>query len=149
MQHVSAKQFSADRIEKVVFQCLAEYIGRLFDGENIVPEILAFQIDRKRRLEAELQKEREELEKQQRGMEIMESHIPGAMTGEDAFTAEELADIIRKYRKKECELKALICEKEERLKRMDVTGVEEKILAKRVPTWQQIFWIWLRMENVF
>lgn len=138
--HDPVKQFHADWVEKIVFQCLAEYIGRLQAKEEIVTEVLAQRLKRKRRMEAELKKEKEELGKLKKEIEIMESHVPSAMTGDDAFTEEELVSLIRKYRKKEKELQMIVLEREERLKSMDLTTGEKEKLEKGLPTWQQIFW---------
>lgn len=138
--HDPVKQFHADWVEKIVFQCLAEYIGRLQAKEEIVTEVLAQRLKRKRRMEAELKKEKEELGKLKKEIEIMESHVPSAMTGDDAFTEEELVSLIRKYRKKEKELQMIVLEREERLKSMDLTAGEKEKLEKGLPTWQQIFW---------
>lgn len=138
--HDPVKQFHADWVEKIVFQCLAEYIGRLQAKEEIVTEVLAQRLKRKRRIETELKKEKEELRKLKKEIEIMESHVPSAMTGDDAFTEEELVSLIRKYRKKEEELQMIVLEREERLKSMDLTTGEKEKLEKGLPTWQQIFW---------
>lgn len=137
--HDPVKQFHADWVEKIVFQCLAEYIGRLQAKEEIVTEVLAQWLKRKRRIETELKKEKEELRKLKKEIEIMESHVPSAMTGDDAFTEEELVSLIRKYRKKEEELQMIVLEREERLKSMDLTTGEKEKLEKGLPTWQQIF----------
>lgn len=137
--HVPVKQFHADWMEKIVFQCLAEYIGWLQTKEDIVSEVLAQRIKRKKVIETELRKAKGKLSKLQKEVEIMEGHVPSAMTGDDAFTVEELVSLVRTYRKKEEELRRVVQEKEKRLKSMDLTEEEKEELGKRAPTWQQIF----------
>lgn len=137
--HAPAKQFHADWVEEIVFQCLAEYIDRLQMREDIVSKVLDQRIKRKKRIGTELKKVEEELRKLQKEIEIMESYVPSAMAGEDVFTVEELAGLIRTYRKKEKGLRTLVREKEEQLKSMVLTAEKKRELEKSAPTWRQVF----------
>lgn len=136
-----AARFHAGRVEKAVFQCLGEYIGRLLQEEDPAGCVLENRKKRKKSEEAGLQKEKEELGKLQKGMEAMEDQIPAAMAGDSAFTAEELAEAIRKQRKKLAEKEQSVREKEARIKRMELeeTGEAWEETKKKIPSWQQIF----------
>lgn len=136
-----AARFPAERVEKAVFQCLGEYIGRLLQEEDPAGSVLEKRKKRKKSEEAELQKEKEELGKLQKGMEAMEDQIPAAIVGDSAFTVEELAEAIRKQRKKLAEKEQSVREKEDRIKRMELeeTGEAWEEVKKKIPPWQQIF----------
>ncbi|MCI9633444.1 MAG: recombinase family protein, partial [Ruminococcus sp.] len=96
---------------------------------------------RKMAEEAELRKEREEWGKLLKGMEALEDSIPAAMAGDFALTMEELAEAIRKHRKKTAEKEQAIREKEARIKGMESeeTGEAWEEIKKKIPSWQQIF----------
>lgn len=133
------KQFHADKIEQIVFPYIGEYAAKLLEEEDVAANVLESREKLKKIAEAELQKEREELKKLEKGMEVMESHIPAAMAGDYAFTIEELAEALRNHRKKWEEQKKAVQEKEERLKKMEMTKEKWEKAKKTIPTWQQIF----------
>ncbi len=134
-------RFHAGKIEKAVFQCLGEYIARLLGEEGAAQAVLENRKKRKMAEEAELRKEREEWGKLLKGMEALEDSIPAAMAGDFALTMEELAEAIRKHRKKTAEKEQAIREKEARIKGMESeeTGEAWEEIKKKIPSWQQIF----------
>lgn len=137
--HNKVKQFRADKIEEIVFGCLGEYINKLQENENAITEIEESQEKEKKSIENEIIKLKKDLEKITHGIEIMQSHIPEAMTGDYPLTVNEIADAIHKEQKKECSQKQLIFEKEAFLKQDSVYNNEWKILKTKPPTWKQIF----------
>ncbi|MCM1056638.1 MAG: recombinase family protein [Firmicutes bacterium] len=130
--HNKVKQFRADWVEKIVFECLTEYIGRLQENENIFDIIEQSQNKEKKKQEAEIAKLQKGLAKTIQGIETMEEHIPEAMTGDYALSLTELMDAIHKRKEKKAEEERLLQEKREALKEVRVTADEWK-------TWQQIF----------
>ena len=74
--HDKSKQYRADKIEPVVFEAIASYIGVLQENEDVFQQIE----DNKNRevvlKKGELKKEKQELEKIQNKISVMESHIP-------------------------------------------------------------------------
>ena len=60
--HVKTKQIRADMIEPIVFESIAQYIGKLQENESIFNEIENNQNQEKKRKQAELKKEKQNLE---------------------------------------------------------------------------------------
>lgn len=131
--HNKIKQFRADVVEKIIFACISEYIGSLLEQENIIEEISKNQQKAIKVIEADVKKEKQELQKIQRGIEIMEANIPDAMTGNYILTLEELANVIRKHREREEKQREIILEKELQIRNTDITNNGKLI------TWQVIF----------
>lgn len=137
--HNKVNQFRADKIEKIVFECLGEYISRLQANEDIMTEIEANQAKEKKAIESEIKKLNKELDKITHGIEVMQSHIPEAMTGDYHFSVEELANAIHAQQEKEQAQKQLIREKEQMLKETSVSNSEWEELKIKLPTWKQVF----------
>lgn len=137
--HNKVTQFRADWVEKIVFECLSEYIGRLQENENIFDTIDQSQNQEKKKQEAEIAKLQKELAKTIQGIETMEEHIPEAMKGDYALSLDELVSAIRKQKEKTAEREKQIQEKREIIKGMTVTVDEWKELKENIPTWQQVF----------
>lgn len=137
--HNKVNQFRADKIEKIVFECLGEYISRLQANEDIMTEIEANQAKEKKAIESEIKKLNKELDKITHGIEVMQSHIPEAMTGDYHFSVEELANAIHTQQEKEQAQKQLIREKEQMLKETSVSNNEWEELKIKLPTWKQVF----------
>ena len=137
--HNKVKQFRADWVEKIVFECLTEYIGRLQENEDIFDTIEQSRNQEKKKQEAEIAKLRKELAKTIQGIGAMEEHIPDAMTGDFALSLTELVDAIHKQKEKKAEKEKQIQEKREAIKGVNVTVEEWKDLKANMPTWQQVF----------
>lgn len=137
--HNKANQFRADKIEKIIFECLGEYINKLQENDDVMTEIEANEARERKRIEAEIKNLKKELEKISYGIEIMQSHIPEAMTGDYPLTVKEIADAIHKEQEKENIQKQLVLEKEEILKQDSVNSAAWKELKSKFPTWKQIF----------
>lgn len=137
--HNKAAQFRADKIEKIVSGVLGEYISRLQENEDIIGEIEANRMKEKKAAENEIQNLCKALNKITHGIEVMQSHIPEAMTGDYPLSVEEIADAIHTQQEKEQTQKQLIREKEKRLKENGVGngGWEER--KTKLPTWKQVF----------
>lgn len=63
------------------FSAISEYIGKLQENENVFQEIEVNKRAEKRSLNSELDKDRQELVKIQKKIDVMEENIPQAMTG--------------------------------------------------------------------
>ena len=137
--HSKTNQFRADKIEKIVFECLGEYISKLQENEDIMTEIEANQAKEKKVIESELKKLTKELEKITHGIEVMQSHIPEAMTGNYPLSVEEIANAIHSQQEKQLAQKQLIREKEQILKENTISHSEWKEVKTKLPTWKQIF----------
>lgn len=137
--HNKVYQFRADKIEKIIFECLGEYINKLQENDNVMTEIEANEAKERKKVEAEIKKLKKELSEITQEIETMQSNIPKAMTGKYPLTVEEIADAIHKHQEKENLQKQLIMEKEEVLKQDSINTADWKELKSKFPTWKQIF----------
>lgn len=137
--HNKVSQFRADKIEGIIFDCMAEYIERLQENENIFDAIEQNQSEEKKKQEAEIAKMQKEIEKAMQAVETMEEHIPEAITGNYPLSLEELASAIRKQKEKIAEQEQRIQEKKDSLNGMAVTTDEWQSLKSNIPTWKQVF----------
>lgn len=137
--HDKSKQYRADKIEPVVFEAIASYIGVLQENEDVFQQIE----DNKNReillKKGELKKEKQELEKMQNKISIMECHIPDAMTGDYPLNLKELMDVIRKHKEQMQQQQKVVLQKESELKSIDVSTRDWEELRKEIPSWQEVF----------
>lgn len=131
--------YRADRIEPIVFSAISEYIGKLQENENVFQEIEVNKQAEKRRMNSELDKDRQELAKIQKKIDIMEENIPQAMTGEYPLSLEDLVRLIDKQKDMYRKQQEIIKQKERKMENMDVSITEWDYLKKQIPTWQQVF----------
>lgn len=138
--HDKTTQYRADQIEPMVFEAIAEYIGKLQENEDVFTQIEENQNHQKMVKQSELDKEQSELENIQSKIAVMESNIPNAMTGEYPLSLEELAGIIRKHRELEKKQKKLVEAKKAELDAMKVSMDDWENIRTKIPTWQDVFW---------
>ena len=138
--HEKTKQYRADQIEPMVFEALAEYIGKLQENEDVFTQIEENQNRQKRMKQSELKKEQEELENIRGKIAVMESNIPSAMTGDYPLSLEELAGIIRKHKELEKKQQSAVKQKEAELDAMKVSMDDWESIRTKIPTWQDVFW---------
>ena len=138
--HEKTKQYRADQIEPVVFEALAEYIGKLQENEDVFTQIEENQNRQKAVKQSELDKEQSELENIQQKISVMENNIPNAMTGDYPLSLEELAGIIRKHKELEQKHKRIVEERKAELDAMKVSMDDWENIRSKIPTWQDVFW---------
>lgn len=138
--HEKTKQYRADQIEPVVFEALAEYIGKLQENEDVFTQIEENQNRQKAVKQSELDKEQSELENIQQKISVMENNIPNAMTGDYPLSLEELAGIIRKHKELEQKHKRIVEERKAELDAMKVSMDDWENIRNKIPTWQDVFW---------
>lgn len=138
--HEKTKQYRADQIEPVVFEALAEYIGKLQENEDVFTQIEENQSRQKAVKQSELDKEQSELENIQQKISVMENNIPNAMTGDYPLSLEELAGIIRKHKELEKKHKRIVEERKAELDAMKVSTDDWENIRSKIPTWQDVFW---------
>lgn len=137
--HDKNKQFRADKIERIVFECMGDYIEKLQENENIMDEIENNQNREKIMLESELKSLKNELAKIKKGIDVMRSHIPDAMLGEYPLTVDEIATAIHNQELKEKEQNELIKEKGDLLLQLAFGNDEWEELKTNLPTWKKVF----------
>lgn len=133
--HPGRADYRADKIEPVVFSSVSEYIGKLEENEDIFQEIEYNKQTKKRRLNTELEKERQELEKIQKKIDLMEEKIPQAMAGEYPLSLEDLIRLIDKQKEAYQQQQGVIKQKESKLESIS----EWNNMVQQIPTWQQVF----------
>ena len=138
--HEKTKQYRADQIEPVVFEALAEYIGKLQENEDVFTQIEENQSRQKAVKQSELDKDQSELENIQQKISVMENNIPNAMTGDYPLSLEELAGIIRKHKELEQKHKRIVEERKAELDAMKVSMDDWENIRSKIPTWQDVFW---------
>lgn len=139
MPHENATQYRADEVEQIVFEYIAKYIEGLQKDENVLEEIFENQRKQIDRIKREIRKDKKELLKIQKGIEVMESNIPDAMVGEYIMTLEELVASIRKHKEREKEQSEIIEQKMQQIDNLKVSKEEWNELKENIPTWRDVF----------
>lgn len=137
--HDKTKQYRADMVEPIVYGALAEYIGKLQENDNIFEQIAANNSMEKKRKEKELCVAKKKLEKIRREINIMEEHIPEAMTGGYALSLDKLSLLIGKKTEQEKQQIDAIREKEAILQNTAITAKDWEDIRKKMPTWREMF----------
>ena len=141
--HTGSAQFRADLLEKVIFDCLAEYIDRLLKADDIAAACekkRSFQI---KALETEQKHLQRELSKITQDIRIMQEHIPDAMSGAYPLSVTELADAIRRHTERKKLLEKERNSRNDALKRFNAEAAAHSVHSQEknfpLPTWAQVF----------
>lgn len=137
--HPPMKQIRADQVEPIVFQALAEYIGKLQENEDIFEQILENQNQEKRSLEQKISKEKQVLENIRDKISVMEDKIPDAMTGTYPLSLEDLVQNINRQKEKAQKQKEEIKQLEAKWNQASVSALDWENLRSQIPAWQDIF----------
>lgn len=137
--HDKTKQFRADKIEPIVFEAIAQYIGKLQENEDVFTQIEENKHREKKLKKAELVREQQALDKIRSKIAVMESNIPNAMTGEYPLSLEELVGLIKKQKEQEERQAEIVSQKEAELKNANVSIQDWEEIRTEIPTWQQVF----------
>ena len=133
MVHDGVKQFRAEEIEPVLLECIANYIEKLQEKEDIGEEIERRQNKENRCKEKELEKEKQELRKLEQKIAVMEGKLPDAMIGEYPLPLEELVRCINRQ-------KELLLEQKERIQEQeDLLQSAPRKEWEKLPTWKSVF----------
>lgn len=137
--HDKTKQFRADKIEPIIFDAISEYIGQIQEQEDVFKEIEKNHNKEIYQKEKDIKKEKQEKEKIEKNIAVMERNIPLAMQGEYPLSLEELVNLIRKQKEDLAHQEKLIKEKELELKNAAVSLSDWEDIRKNIPTWQEVF----------
>lgn len=137
--HNKTKQIRADIIEPIVFESIAQYIGKIQENEDVFNEIENNQNKERKRKQNELNKEKQTLKNLQDKIELMESKIPDAISGDYPLSLEELVSIIKKHKAQAQQQQEIVAAKEIELKNDSVSIREWEELKNKIPTWQDVF----------
>lgn len=137
--HAKTKQFRADKIEPIIFEALATYIGKLQENENVFEEITKNQSAERRQKESELKKEKKVLDDIHKKIAVMEDSIPDAMTGDYPLSLEELVSLMNKQKEQAKKQLEVIQQMECELNNVSVTINDWEDIKQKIPTWQDVF----------
>lgn len=137
--HDKTNQFRADRIEPVIHELVAEYISRLQENINIFDEI-SYEINKeKQRKEKDLARAREELDKIRQNIQIIEEHIPDAMSGQYILSLRDLAHTIENQKSKERRQISVLEQKTTSIQDTVLSTEDWKNIKDKIPTWRELF----------
>ena len=137
--HSGRWYYRADKVESIVFNAIAEYIGKLQENDDVFQEIEINKQREKKTARTELEKEKQELVKIKKKIGVMEENVPQAMTGEYPLALDDLVRLIDKQKETCSKQQEVIKQKEDKLKNMDMSISERGYLREQIPTWQQVF----------
>ena len=137
--HIIVYQFKAEKIEKIVFQAIAEYIDKLQENEDIFEQISENGRKAKKEKAKELSREQERLKHIQQKISVMEDKIPEAMLGEYPVPVDKLVELIEKQKQEKEQQEKVIAEKQKELDGADVSFNEWDSLRMQIPTWKDVF----------
>lgn len=137
--HEPMKLIRADKVEPIVFEALAEYVGKLQENENVFEQIMENQNKEKKQLERKLLQEKEKLNTIKKNIDILEDKIPEAMTGTYILTLEDLVRNIEKQKSNEKQQSETIEQLETEFNNTSVSIDDWETLRSKIPTWQEIF----------
>ncbi len=137
--HDKTSQFRADRIEPIIHELVAEYISRLQEKVNIFDEISYEINEEKQRKSKDLARAREELDKIRRNIQIIEEHIPDAMTGQYILSLKDLAHTIENQKAKEQKQITMIEQKIASIQNTTLSAEDWQNIKDKIPTWRELF----------
>lgn len=137
--HKPMKQILADKVEPIVFDSLAEYIGKLQENENVFEQIMENQNKEKKQLEKKLSREKQKLDSIRENIDILEDELPKAMKGNYPLSLEDLAHSIKKQKSNATQQSDIVEQLELELQNTSVSIDDWETLRSKIPTWQEIF----------
>ena len=137
--HDKNDQFKAEKLEKIVFVTLADYINKLQENHDICDRITQNAREARKEQEHILLREQEQLEYIRKNIGELEDKIPEAMRGECPISFDYLLSLIEMQKKKLGKQKIMITELKAKLKETDVSFQKWESPGKQVPTWKDVF----------
>ena len=139
IRHEKQTILQANKIEPIVFEVLAEYIGKLQEQEDMLEQIRENQNREQKKKKEELEKEKKVLEEHNRKIKIMEDKIPDAITGTYPLSLDDLIKLIKSEKEKSEKQHTVIEQKAKELEDLTVSDHDWENLRQKIPTWQEIF----------
>lgn len=144
--HSQNSQFYADALEKIVLECLADYIGRLLRQEDMALLYRNKLLSQKNTLEIRQQQIQKELRRLTQDIQLLQEHIPEAMTGNYPLPLPELAGALERSRKRKLlseasyrETKAAIQMIQRDIAAFPAASVSGQKAEPSFPSWAQLF----------
>lgn len=144
--HDLTAQFRADMLEKIIFDCLADYIGSLLQKEDVAALYRDRLIMRRESLEAEQEQIKRELTRLTRDIQILREHIPDAMSGSYPLSVAELASALRQHKEKQFlweqkyqETETILKDTNDHIASLSAPDASRPDALPPLPTWPQLF----------
>lgn len=144
--HDLTAQFRADMLEKIIFDCLADYIGSLLQKEDVAALYRDRLIMRRESLEAEQEQIKRELTRLTRDIQILREHIPDAMSGSYPLSVAELAGALRQHKEKQFlweqkyqETETILKDTNDHIASLSAPDASRPDALPPLPTWPQLF----------
>ncbi|MEG7531518.1 MAG: recombinase family protein, partial [Hungatella sp.] len=137
--HDKKYMFKQEEIEPIIFNDISEYLDELRKNNNITEEINKSKSNEITILESSINELNRQIGKIKKGIDIMESHIPDAITGEYALSLDELATAIRKKKAEFEEKEADINKLEEKIEWFNMKEKQKETIRNLIYTWKDIF----------
>lgn len=137
--HDKTKSFKADKIEKIVFKYIAQYINSLQDNNDTYQQIINNNKKEKELFEKKVKKAEQELKKIESDIAVMKEHVPEAMTGNYPLSLDTLSDTIKMFEDKQKEKLKEVAILRQHYDNMEVNNKDFDELYKIIPTWEKVF----------
>lgn len=137
--HENPHSYRADRIEPIVFNALAEYIGRLLANEDIFEQIKSNQYKGNKELELNLEKEKQKLETTRRKIQRVRNNLLDCELSESKLDEDDLKSLLQEHKEKEKIQLENLRKIEEELANSKITSKDWDEVCTQLPTWQDVF----------
>lgn len=137
--HDKNDQFKAEKLEKIVFVILADYIDKLQENHDIFDQITQNAREARKEQEKILLREQEQMEYIRKNIGELEDKIPEAMRGEYPISFDYLLSLIEMQKEKREKQEIIITELKAKMQETDVSFQEWESLRIQIPTWKDVF----------
>ena len=137
--HDKIYQFKAEKLEKIVFETIAEYIDKLQENNDIFKQITKNARKAKEEQKKILLREQEQLEYIKKNIGELEDKIPDAMRGEYPISFDYLLSLIEKQKEKREKQEKVIIDLKSKMQETDISFQEWENLRIQIPTWKDVF----------
>lgn len=137
--HDQEKQYRANLLEPLIFEILSDLIGKLLEKESVRKQISQYRNAEINQLKKLLEKEKQELLKIRKKIDVMESNVPNAMQGDYPLSLEELASMISRQKEQHKKRQETVRQKEQDLRNTSASENARQMPEEQIPTWQEVF----------
>ena len=137
--HDKIYQFKAEKLEKIVFETIADYIDKLQENNDIFEQIAKNARKAKEEQKKILLREQEQLEYIKKNIGELEDKIPDAMRGEYPISFDYLLSLIEKQKEKREKQEKVIIDLKSKMQESDISFPKWENLRIQIPTWKDVF----------
>lgn len=137
--HNKNNQFSAERIERIVYDAIGKYIDQMQKQQDLYRVVRENNQKEKQAFGQKRKNAQAELDKIKSDIEVMKSHIPDAMTGNYPLSVEILADTIKNFEEKQKAKENELKEMEIHMENMGLENEDILSVCEAFPTWKEVF----------